>query len=216
METITDRIVERANQLKLKQLDIIQSTKAKRATVNKWFNHASEPSVKYLEDLAEVLNVSIQWLVTGYEIDTKVHLKNKVRTAPILSLSEVANYYHHIISVNHPQRDFEIFSNEKFKFNDEVFWVRLEGDNSMLPVFTDNDLILIDPKRQPRTGNIVIAVIDNDIKATLRKFRLCYDNKADKEYYELVALNSFYPDIDSRRSKFQIKGVALKHESLLL
>ncbi len=214
METITDRIVERANQLKLKQLDIMQSTQAKRATVNKWFNHLSEPSVKYLEDLAKVLNVSIQWLVTGYECDKKVDLKEKVRKAPILSLSEVENYYHHVISVNNHHREFEIFSNERF--SDEVFWVRLEGDNSMLPIFTDSELILIDPKRQPRTGNIVIAIIDNDIKATLRKFRLCYDNKADKEYYELVALNDFYPVIDSRRQRFLIKGVAVKHERTLI
>ncbi|MBW4016943.1 helix-turn-helix domain-containing protein [Moraxella osloensis] len=213
---ITERIIERANQLKLKQSDIIKATGASKATVNNWFNYDRKPSVQYLEALANVLNVSIQWLVTGIDINgnsSSLGLTN-LRKAPILTLSEVTEFQKYIISVEDFTRAYKVFSDANF--SDEVFWVQMEGDNSMFPVFTDNDLVLIDAKKQPRTGNCVIAVIDNDAKATLRKFRLCYDNKADKEYYELIAINEFYPAIDSRRQRFQIKGVAVKHERTLI
>lgn len=212
---ITERIRQRAEQLKLKQIDIMEATKASRATVNKWYNHTNEPSARYLEDLANVLNVSIQWLVTGFEIEDNSVLdtKDKIRKAPILSLSEVREYQRIIIDNAH-NKEVEYFIDKNF--SEEVFWVRMKSDNSMLPIFTDGDLVLIDTKREPRTGNCVIAVIESDEKATLRKFRICYDEKAEKEYFQLIAHNDFYPPIDSRRNKFQIKGVAVKHERLLL
>ncbi len=215
MHLLTDRINERVKQLKLKQIDIVSATGASPATVNKWLNHTNEPSVKYLENLAAVLNVSIQWLVTGIDINTSKDSDiEKLRKAPILTLAEVAEYQKYVLSIDDCYREHRVFTDENF--SEEVFWVRMEGDNSMLPIFSDNDLVLIDAKKQPRTGNYVIAIIDSDSKATLRKFRLCYDNKADKEYYELVALNDFYPLIDSRRNKFSIKGIAVKHERLLV
>ena len=40
--SITERIVEQANKLKLKQIDIVRATGASRATVNKWFSHLNK------------------------------------------------------------------------------------------------------------------------------------------------------------------------------
>ena len=115
---------------------------------------------------------------------------------------------------NDEKRDFEYFVDNNF--SDELFWVRTTTDNSMLPTFKDGDLILIDTKREPRTGNCVVAVVEGDTKATLRKYRICYDEKANKEYFQLVAENDFYPAIDSRRNRFSVKGVAVKHERTLV
>lgn len=214
METITDRIVERATQLKLRQLDIMQATKAKRATVNKWFNHASEPSVKYLHDLAVILKVSIHWLVTGYDLEDNFSKETtKIRKSPILSLYEVVDFYKHLIT-NDDKREYEYFVDNNF--SNEVFWIRAKTDNSMFPTFNSGDLILIDTKREPKTGNCVVAVVESDTKAILRKYRICYDEKANKEYFQLVAENDFYPAIDSRRTRFSVKGVAVKHERSLI
>lgn len=214
METITDRIAKRANQLKLKQIDIMHATQAKRATVNKWFNHVSEPSVKYLEDLAKVLNVSIQWLVTGYELENSFLADNiKIRKAPVLSFHEVVDFSKHL-TVNDTKRNFEYFIDNKF--SDEMFWLKVESDSSMFPIFRANDLVLVDTRREPRTGNCVVAVIDGDAKAILRKYRICYDEKANKEYFQLVAENDFYPALDSRHSRFFVKGVAVKIERNLV
>lgn len=211
---ITDRINERVRQLKLKQTDIVVATKASPATVNKWLNHTNEPSAKYLEDLAKILNVSIEWLITGVEVaDTFDFTKVKIRKAPILSFYEVVDFYKYLIT-NDEKRDFEYFVDNNF--SDELFWVRTTTDNSMLPTFKDGDLILIDTKREPRTGNCVVAVVEGDTKATLRKYRICYDEKANKEYFQLVAENDFYPAIDSRRNRFSVKGVAVKHERTLV
>ena len=214
MERITDRIWERANQLKLQQKQIAKATGATSPTVNNWFNHASEPSAKYLEELANILNVSIQWLVTGYDLENNVLENNiKIRKAPILSLYEVVDFYKYLIT-NDDKREYEYFVDNNF--SDDLFWIRAKTDNSMFPSFNAGDLILVDTKREPRTGNCVIAIVDGDTKATLRKYRICYDEKANKEYFQLVAENDFYPAIDSRRTRFSVKGVAVKHERSLI
>lgn len=215
MNDIIDRICERKAQLKLKQIDIVQATGASPATVNKWLNQTNEPSAKYLESLANVLGVSIQWLITGFENDTNniFYETDKIRKAPILSLSQAIDFKKFIFSKIDKQ-EFEYFIDKGF--SEDVFWIRMKADNSMLPIFADGDLVLVDSKIEPRTGNCVIALINGDNKATLRKFRICYDEKAEKEYFQLIAHNDFYPPIDSRRNKFTILGVTVKHERYLI
>lgn len=215
MERITDRIWERATQLKLQQKQIAKATGATSPTVNNWFNHASEPSAKYLEDLANVLNVSIQWLVTGYGLDKNVLDENiKIRKAPVLSLYEVSEFQKYVISTQDEKREYEYFVDNGF--SEELFWIKAKHDVSTSPTFIAGDLILIDTKREPRTGNCVIVILDGDSKATLRKFRICFDEKANKEYFQLVAENDFYPKLDSRHNRFSIKGVVVKHERILI
>lgn len=214
MKDITDRIIKRVNELKISQKEIAKAIGASSPTVNNWLNYDREPSLKYLEKLAKTLEVSIQWLVTGYEIENNILDENiKIRKAPILSLYEIKDFYKYLIDSDN-KREYEYFVDGNF--SEDVFWIRAKTDNSMYPTFNAGDLILIDTKREPRTGNCVVAVVEGDSKAILRKYRICFDEKANKEYYQLIAENDFYPAIDSRRSKFQIKGVAVKHERLLV
>lgn len=65
MSEITERLIARANELGLKQTDLIKGTGAGKTTVHKWFNHLNDPSAKYLDDLAKTLKTSPQWLLTG-------------------------------------------------------------------------------------------------------------------------------------------------------
>lgn len=215
MKDITDRIIKRVNELKISQKDIAKFTGASSPTVNNWLNYDREPSVKYLEQLAKILGVSIQWLVTGYDIENVDILegKIKIRKAPILTLYEVKEYEKYL-TITDDKREYEFFVDKNF--SEVLFWTRLNSDNGMMPIFSHGDLVLVDTKREPRTGNCVIAIIEGDSKAILRKFRTCFDEKADKEYYQLVAHNDFYPPIDSRRDKFFISGVAVKHERFLV
>ena len=67
MSEITERLIARANELGLKQADLIKGTGAGKTTVHKWFNHLNDPSAKYLDDLSKTLKTTTQWLLTGRE-----------------------------------------------------------------------------------------------------------------------------------------------------
>ena len=73
----------------------------------------------------------------------------------------------------------------------------------MEPRIQSGDLVLVDYAKEPRSGNIVIAIVNGE--AVIKKFlRL-------KGIPVLRSLNPKYPDIVAREGdEFTIAGVALK------
>ncbi|EXE00683.1 helix-turn-helix family protein [Acinetobacter baumannii 1096934] len=67
MSEINDRIIERMRELKLRQVDLIDATGAKKGTVSKWISGINTPSVEYMPALAQVLKTTESWLLTGKE-----------------------------------------------------------------------------------------------------------------------------------------------------
>ncbi|EHU2133744.1 XRE family transcriptional regulator [Acinetobacter baumannii] len=67
MSEINDRIIERMRELKLRQVDLIEATGAKKGTVSKWISGINTPSVEYMPALAQVLKTTESWLLTGKE-----------------------------------------------------------------------------------------------------------------------------------------------------
>lgn len=95
-----------------------------------------------------------------------------------------------------------------------MYWLRLRGD-SMNPAFWDGDLVLVDANKQPKAGDFVIGVVDSENKATFKKYKVCWDEKKQREYCQLIPLNEFYAIVDSRYKPIHIRGVAVKHERFL-
>ncbi|MER0117339.1 XRE family transcriptional regulator [Acinetobacter baumannii] len=67
MSEINERIIERMRELKLRQVDLIEATGAKKGTVSKWISGINTPSVEYMPALAQVLKTTESWLLTGKE-----------------------------------------------------------------------------------------------------------------------------------------------------
>lgn len=65
---ISDRVVQRAEELGIKQADIAKQLGVGRSTVFKWFDGVNQPSSKYLDRLADILNTDAYWLLTGDDI----------------------------------------------------------------------------------------------------------------------------------------------------
>jgi len=49
------------------------------------------------------------------------------------------------------------------------FALRVRGD-SMLPAFMEGDTIVVDPDRSPQSGDLVVAVVDDDGEATFKQY----------------------------------------------
>lgn len=211
MSDITERIVRRANQLNLKQSDIASYTGASKATVHKWFNHINEPSSKFIDKLAEQLEIDVNFLMTGKgniqnfkgNIET---VKVKLRRIPLINWVQAGEF-----NVCDDINDEWEYIVDNGNLGDCIYALIVRGD-SMQPSFNEGDYIIIDQKKKPKAGDYVIAMVQHENVATFKRFKPCgLDSKTNKEYWQLVPLNDFYPTIDSRVTGFSVRGVVIRH-----
>lgn len=104
---------------------------------------------------------------------------------------------------------------KRSNYSDSSFIVYIDSD-SMSPIYNKDDIIIVDTARVAKTGDDVIALNSNAGRAMLRRVRFdMYDNKEGATYNELIALNDFYPALDSRSMRFEIIGVVVEHIRIL-
>lgn len=178
-----------------------------------------------LQDLAELLKVNYGWLATGEgDMNAKPTLDElRLRAEEIqgkVNGVEPANPIKMLPVINEVQAgQFTEIGDDVFDewepahHKDGDYWLRVKGD-SMTPDFNQGDLILVGKDRTAVTGNYVVALIADDPKATFKKYRECFDDS--KPYHQLIALNEFYPPIDSRAKPFEVIGVVLEHKRVLV
>ena len=65
MSTISDRIIQRMTELKIRQVDLVEATGATKGAVSKWVAGTNIPKAEFLPPLAKVLKTSQDWLLTG-------------------------------------------------------------------------------------------------------------------------------------------------------
>lgn len=134
-----------------------------------------------------------------------------VRTVPVLTWVK-AGLFHETGELQYDETE-PVYDEE---YPENVYWLRVKGD-SMTPRFHEDDLILVDPGRQPKVGNFVIA-IKLDVSGgyenamTFKKYREGFDEKLGQNYCQLVPLNEDYAIIDSRHTPFEVRGVVLERK----
>ena len=96
-----------------------------------------------------------------------------------------------------------------------AFGLRIEGD-SMAPEFKAGDYVIVDPDAPVRPGDIVVAKLDRENAATLKKYRSRGEDAAGYPVFELVPLNDDYPTltVDSTNPGRLIGPVVEHHRKL--
>ena len=90
-----------------------------------------------------------------------------------------------------------------------TFAVEIQGD-SMLPEFSEGDVVMIDPDEQPHPGDFVVAK-NGEHEATFKKYKPRGYNDAGQEWFELVPLNDNYPPMRSDVCQIKIIGTMVEH-----
>ncbi len=67
-------------------------------------------------------------------------------------------------------------------------------DESMMPEFRINDVIIVDPDTNPKPGDFVVALIEGEQEVIVRKYKQLSASKEIREF-ELIALNEDWADI---------------------
>lgn len=90
-----------------------------------------------------------------------------------------------------------------------AFALRIKGD-SMLPDFSEGDVVIIDPTVMPYPGCFVAAK-NGDNEATFKKYRPRGINERGVDVFELVPLNEDYPSLRSDLVEVRIIGTMVEH-----
>ena len=223
MQEPIDRIRRLMRERGLRQVDIANATGASKGAVSKWFSGTFSPRSEYLVKIANILDTTPSYLLTGEGSSTTVQSEQvwdnnvslpddtKLRRAPIINWVQ-AGAFAEMADAHHD--DWEYFVDNGF--GDNVHWLHVQGD-SMSPEFKEGELLLVDQDRQPKAGDYVIALEGEQNKATFKKYKpSCYDETHGIEYCQLVAINPFYPPIDSRARPFKVIGVVVMHKRNLV
>lgn len=75
-----------------------------------------------------------------------------------------------------------------------AFALKVVGD-SMSPDYRPGDIVIVDPSVSPVPGDIVVAKLDNEDMATLKKYRLKGRDTAGEPIIELVPINPDWPTL---------------------
>lgn len=67
-------------------------------------------------------------------------------------------------------------------------------DESMMPEFRINDVIIVDPDTSPKPGDFVVALIDGDQEVIVRKYKQLSASKETPQF-ELIALNEDWANV---------------------
>jgi HTH-type transcriptional regulator, cell division transcriptional repressor len=62
---IGGRIAARAREVGLRPIEIAVAVGVSQSTVERWIRGKAEPRARYLVPLAELLGVTVEWLLTG-------------------------------------------------------------------------------------------------------------------------------------------------------
>lgn len=225
MQEFKDRLKIARKNAKMTQVELAKAVKTSQGSISDLESGRNKTSTNIVE-IAKVLKVSPNWLATGQGEMAKpakptvdeLRLKRDEIQGKINDVEHVKPIYMYpVINEVQAGQFTEIgddsFDEYKAAHRKGSYWLKIKGD-SMTPDFRQGDLILVDQERVASTGNYVVALVAGEQKATFKKYRECFDGK--NPYYELIALNDFYPTIDSRVKPFQVIGVVVEHSRGLL
>ncbi len=195
-----------------------------RVSISKWESGLNQPKGRYLNDLAAALGVTVEWLLTGegsapessgepripgyHNVEPAVIYQGK--RIPILSYVQAGNWREMCEQATAFDGNVEYVS-AGGEIGPYGFGLWLRGD-SMVPLFKEGDLIIVDPDESPLPGDYVVAKNGSN-EATFKKYRPRGIDESGQEVFELVPLNEDYPTMHSDRQHIQIIGVMVEHRS---
>lgn len=196
--TFATSLAKRMCELNLSANDLAKKLSLSRQSFYRYLSGKSVPTTKNLRKFEQTLGMKPGAWSTDLKINRKtIFYKTEIaaRELPILEYSEVLPF---IVEKKIPigvenlnLGGFQIMQ----KCSDEAFIVAMIGDSMMfhhdMKSVLDQDLIVIDPQLQPRSGDVVLANIRTQDGNNLKVRRFLVDGS---DCY-LKAINPMYPSL---------------------
>lgn len=201
-------------------------TGATYETVRQWFEKDLDNITKdYLVAISRSYSCSLDWLISG-EGDMDIGssttngrgIRHNSRRIPVLSYIQAGDPRPVIDSymAGAGMDEVAVDSEKEQELSMESFALVVSG-NSMAPDFKDGDVVVVDPDIKPQPGDIVVAVLEGDQEATIKKYRSRGNDHAGHHVFELVPLNEDYHTITvSSDNPGHIVGAVVEHRRNLM
>ena len=175
-----------------RQLKLASLLNVSQESVRKWLSGESFPDTNRIFEIANKLNVNIQWLLSGIgKITQSVKIKelpieNSVTwtKVPILTWEE-AGRWDKVIKTIHEKESIEYAWAEPGI--GENSYALIVKDDSMVPRYEKDSILIIDPDYKPSHKHIVVYLLEGE------KDAICKQLLIDGKHKYLKPHNPSYP-----------------------
>lgn len=210
MNTLSDRIRDGRRAKGLTQSDVANRLNVSVQAVSQWESGRTAPSADKLVALSEVigLDLSTVGMISGGNIlpprgragGIMVPLIDRVTAGQWTEIVNPVDYFS-------GEPAFEI----NWTPRGVAFALELTGE-SMLPEFTDGDVVIADTGVEPLPGDFVVAALNEAHEATFKKYRPRGLDADGAPIIELAPLNPDYPTLEiSAKRPGHIVGTMMEH-----
>lgn len=193
MDTIGKRIREARIRAGLTASRLAELLDVSASAINQYESDRSSLALARAVKLAEILGVSLQWLVEGAGPSTEERRSKDAKMyAPLLNRVQ-AGQWGDVITPHTLPEDVRYLEVD-MKPLGYALALEIDGE-SMLPTFEPKDIIIIDTGLEPLPGDFVVAMVANDSQATFKKYRPRGYDQMGNPIIELAPLNQDYPTL---------------------
>ena len=213
--TLGQRITHAREHARIKQKDVAEHFGISSQAVSQWEADRTRPDSQRLARLARLLEVRLEWLLdeTGsVSFEEQCQLSSDVRhtvRVPIIDTLQASDWTDtegaigSTVGSSYLQTDLGVSS--------IAFALVIQG-KSMEPEFQSGDKVIIDPSVQPRPGDFVVAMRDQDQEVTFKKYRLKSEDEGEGNVIELVPVNPDWPTLlIDQQNLGRIIGTMVEH-----
>ncbi len=204
METLGERLRWARKRLGWSQERLSEESNVKQGTISK-IERGDQSRTSYVTELATALVVSPHWLADGvgsaYEIEDVVghySVVSKEAMRTIMVIDDVqAGGWRECIDTYEAGDGFEeivLSPASASRFGPRTFGLRVTG-RSMARTLEPGDLVVVDPDEPVQPGDIVVAKLDHENQATIKKYRARGVDDNGHEIFDLVPLNEDFATI---------------------
>ena len=197
------------------------ATGARYETVRQWFSkNLDNITAEYLVAISKAYSCNLNWLITGKgDMNGDDRYTNgrvidgNSRKIPVLSYIEAGKPKPVIDDylAGAGMDEIAVDSELEQELSMESFALVVSG-NSMAPEFQEGDVVVVDPCVKPWPGDVVVATLDAEREATIKKYRSRGNDATGHHVFELVPINDDYHTITiSSENPGHIVGTVVEH-----
>ncbi len=196
-EKIGQRIYEARKAKGLSQQGLANLTiDLKQSRINNWENGLRTPGPEEIKQLANALEVPAAFLMCLSDEKQENQTKKLSRLLPLFDPHQACNTAHYFKELRE-QGELEgvilISASTQLlpKLGADTFALKMSND-SMMPEFRPNDILVIDSSAAPEPGNYVAVKMSRKLEVIICQYKKLSYNSSE---FELLTLNDHWPNI---------------------
>ena len=170
----------------------------KQSRINNWERGIRTPGPEEIKQLAKALDVSPSFLMCLTDHKQHPHTTSVGALIPLLDHQQACDAHRWVQAIKNGECgegvSFIPISNELAAGLGEYAFALKMKDDSMRPELKIHDILIINPDCIPNPGNFVVARLEDDSEAIVRRYKQLSAVKKSHEF-ELLALNDAWASI---------------------